>query len=188
MSTPLHDLDVLRSLAEGPAGAGRDWANLGLAVRTPDLVQAVPEDAYDAALCMTAGAPACQARVRSGLRGAETTELTAVMAEQLSSFGLAPVGDDDWVAPLREAIRGDGSPRDLYLAQLLADIGALDGQSLAAASQVSHDDAAVGLPALVVRFARTVLEKGAFVRAVLVRGDVAPESEAHEQGKESRRG
>ncbi len=153
MSTPLHDLDVLSSLAEGPSGAARDWANVGLALRAPALVKHLPEDAYDAALVMASGSPACRTAVRAGLRGADTTELAAVLAEQLSAFGLAPVGDDSWFGPLREAIRGDGEVRDLYLAQLLTEVGGLDGDSLGAAAKVTHDDAKLALPALVVRYA-----------------------------------
>ena len=167
MSTPLHDIDVLRSLSEGPEGLARDWANLGLAVRAPDLVQALPDDAYDAAMVMTAGAPACQAEVRRRLRGPDTSDLTAVMCEQLSSFGLSPVGDEGFATAVREAIRGDGAVRDLYLCQLLADTGFLDGDSLAAASKVTHDDALVGLPALVVRFA-TARGAGAEAAAAVV--------------------
>lgn len=154
MSTPLHDLDVLRSLAEGPPGVGRDWANLGLALRAPSLVRHLPEDPYDAALVMASGAEACRGAVREGLRGAETSELTGVLAEQLSAFGLAPVDEAEaWHAPLREAVRGDGEVRDLYLAQLLAELGGLDGDTLGAASRVDHDDAKLGLPPLVVRYA-----------------------------------
>jgi len=167
VSTPLHDLDVLRSLAEGPAGVGRDWANLGLAVRAPEAVHDLPADPYDAALTMAAGAPVAADHVRAGLRGHETTDLTAVLAEQLSAFGLAPVGDPSWAAPLREAVRGDGEVRDLYLAQLLADIGHLDGDTLAAASRVNHDDALLALPALVVRFA-TERGSGAEAAAAVV--------------------
>ena len=41
--TPLHDLDVLRSLAEGAPGPSRDWANARLAIRAGELLH-LPSD------------------------------------------------------------------------------------------------------------------------------------------------
>lgn len=167
MSTHLHDLDVLHDLASGPPGIARDWANVRLALRAPSRVTGLPEDPYDAALVMVAGAPAAAGAVRAGLRGAETTAQAAIRAEQLSAFALVPDASEDWVEALGHAIVGDGRVADLYLTQLLADFGALDGRALSAASRVSSLDATVALPALVVRFATPQGQGDAAAEAVV---------------------
>jgi hypothetical protein len=153
LSTPLHAPDVLVELASGPPGLARDWANTRLAVQAPDRVVALPSDTYDGALVMAAGARAALGVVRDGLQGQDTTLETALRAEQLTAMGLLPKEPDGWVDAVREAIRGDGAPRDLYLAQLLAELDALDGRSLAAASAVTGPEAEMALPALVLRYA-----------------------------------
>ncbi len=153
MSTPLHAPDVLIDMASGPPGAARDWANTLLAVSDPASVRALPDDTYDSALVMASGAPAAAASVREGLEGAATTDAAALRCEQLTAMGLLPASVEGWAEATKEAIRGDGAPRDLYLAQLLAELGALDAGSLSAASQVGGAEAEMALPALVVRFA-----------------------------------
>jgi len=153
LSTPLHAPDVLVELASGPAGFARDWANTRLAVRDPERVVALPEDDYDAALVMAAGARGAVTAVRQGLQGAATTLETALQCEQLTAMGLLPETQEGWPEAVREGIQGDGSPRNLYLAQLLAELDALDGGSLGAASSVTGPEAEMALPALVLRFA-----------------------------------
>ncbi len=153
MSTPLHAPDVLTELASGPAGFARDWANTRLAVRDPAQVMALPDDDYDTALVMAAGAPGAIDVVRQGLQGPATTLRAALQCEQLTAMGLLPEAPEGWPEAARDAIQRDGSPRDLYLAQLLAELGALDGDSLAAASSVTGPEAEMALPALVLRFA-----------------------------------
>lgn len=153
MSTPLHAPDVLIDMASGPPGAVRDWANTLLAVTDPSAVRALPDDTYDSALVMASGAPAAAATVRQGIDGGATTDAAALRCEQLTAMGLLPVEVDGWADAAKGAIRGDGASRDLYLAQLLAELGALDAGTLSAASQVAGAESEMALPALVMRFA-----------------------------------
>jgi hypothetical protein len=169
LSTPLHDPDVLVNLAEGPAGTARDWANLRLALVDPTEVRDLPTDPYDAALVMVAGAPEAAEAVFAGLKGRETTREAATRAEQLSAFGLVPEDSESWVPALREALAGDGRESDLYLVQLLADLGAMDGAALGAAAKVDSPDAVVALPALVVRYAASQGNADAAAQAVVAR-------------------
>ena len=135
MSTLLHAPDVWADLAQHAPAETRDWANTLLAVHAPERVRGLPSDPYDSALVMAAGAAGCMDQVRDGLVGDPSDGQVALRCEQLSSMGLLPSPGEDWVALAREGIRDDGDARDLYLAQFLAELDALDGATLAAASK-----------------------------------------------------
>ncbi len=153
MATPLHDADVLVSLAEAGPGAARDWASVRLALFAPERFRFLPEDEWDAATCLALGVPRAVEAVLERLCSRPDEPGTPVLADLVAVWGALPDDPEPWIDAARRAVRGDGREGDLWLARLLADLGGLDGDSLAAATRVDGPDAVATLPGLVLRFA-----------------------------------
>ncbi|MEQ1508643.1 MAG: hypothetical protein ABMB14_40825, partial [Myxococcota bacterium] len=127
MSTPLHDRDALVSLADGPPGAVRDWANTQLALCWPDHLVHLPSDPFGAEVAIAAGA-----------RGAVEAALSSPVVDAIGAWGLLPPDGSAWLDRLRARVdAGDARP-----ARVVADLGGLDPALLAAVSR-ADDPAAV---------------------------------------------
>lgn len=151
MSTPLHDSDALRALAEGPAGPARDWACVHLAARGVDA--GLPDDPEAAAVALAAGASPDPIRARLPAPGRAAGASLAPLLVSVARMGALPADGGPWLEPLAAAVRGRGSPSDAAVAFLLSALGHHDPAVVAAAARVEEGPTVGLLPAVVLSFA-----------------------------------
>ena len=133
MGTLLHDIDVLRSVAEGAPGPARDWAlcRMALAGVSPP---ALPDDLLEAELCLAA---APEGLVESVVSALETKRPTsAYIATRLGAYGLLPAEPDALVDALRGSL-GTGGLNDLLAVFALAQLGPISMGELRVAGAAS---------------------------------------------------
>jgi hypothetical protein len=152
--TPLHDIEVLRALAESAEGSARDWATVRLALREPGALSRLPDNGWDASLCL-ACAPDQGAPLVLAALAADRPGRAVHLADRLLALGHRPDDPQPWIAALRAAELPTGHRGALSVGRALADLGGLDADALSrcTAVPVTNDEVRAGLVALVLRFA-----------------------------------
>src|SRR5687767_6745221 len=110
--TPLHDVEALVSLAEGPPGPAQSWAASRLAIVAPERFAWWPSDDVVHDVVVMAAPP--KLTLLADHLGTEHAAVTASMA-----VGCGAIGSESAPA-LRAALSGRGRPADLWLAEALS--------------------------------------------------------------------
>jgi len=151
VATPLHDVEALVSLAEGPPTPTQAWAVSRLAIVAPERFHFFPttDDTLDEVFA--AGPPLLVPALVEALGTQDPcpTSLAASSAS-LGTFGGLPEDRSALVAALRGALREDGSEADLWLAHALASNGEADTRVLLAANRVEGPDRTWLMPSIVL--------------------------------------
>jgi hypothetical protein len=151
MATWLHDPETLDSLADGPAGVARDWANLRLALRAPERMRHLPTRPWDVTIAVAIGARGAVdgvlERVRARAPGA-VDALDAVFA-----LGGLPEESGRWVEAVRALFPSVADADRATVARALVDLGALDAEALSTTARGQGADVRTMVPGLVLRWA-----------------------------------
>lgn len=126
MTTPLHDLDVYRTLAEGAPGRSRDWALTHLALHG-EPIDGLPHDP-ELLPVILAAAPRALALVEPKLRGGTDETLAAAIVGTVSGHGIGI--EPSW---LRTAVESSDPDSALWYAWMLARMGQCEPGQLARA-------------------------------------------------------
>lgn len=151
MATWLHDPAALLSLADGPEGAARDWANLRLALRGPDRMQHLPTRPWDRMIAIAIGARGAVDGVLELVRSGSPAAVEAL--DTVLALGAVPEDRAAWVAPVRALFDTVAEADRATVARALADLGALDAEVLGVTARADGPDARALLPGLVLRWA-----------------------------------
>jgi hypothetical protein len=149
--TFLHDLSALESLAEGPAGPVRDWANVRLVLRAPERVRYLPDQRREAVWVLASGQPVVLDQLLQRVRAGHPD--TAWLLESLSALGLLPLEEPEpWVEALRALWRGADEGLQAVVAEVLADLGVFEDELVASVSRSQLYEVQVSAAALVLRW------------------------------------
>jgi hypothetical protein len=150
--TFLHDLSALQSLAEGPSGPARDWANVRLALRAPELVRYLPDARREAVWVLASGVPLVRQQLLERVRAKHPD--SAWLLESLSALGLLPIEEPEpWIEALRGLWRGVDEQLQAVIAEVLADLGVFEDDLVASVSKSQRYEVQVSAAALVLRWA-----------------------------------
>ena len=154
MATPLHSIDELASVANGPPGPGRDWASARLAIIAPERFHYFPTGDLVHDIILAANPPQLIPALCTALReSSPPSSGLASAAAMLGTYGVIPDDPSEVLQAIDQAFSGSGSPADLWLATASANLGRLVPAHLSAANKVHSADREWLLPGLVLRYA-----------------------------------